>query len=141
MNYDRKLVGWVSVESGRVILADPIFLRDWNSGPYMPEVEEPLNSYDEALGLHAHVARAALAHLQDALDPFHRQRLAAFHADLARAGRPRPLVQLGEDPALLLEQECLDGAQRRAMRRGDRQPAGIHADAERAPVPAHARSM
>lgn len=51
MNYDRKLVGWVSVESGRVILADPIFLRDWNSGPYMPEVEEPLNSYDEALKL------------------------------------------------------------------------------------------
>lgn len=51
MNYDRKLVGWVSVESGRVILADPIFLRDWSPGPYVPEVDEPLNSYDEALKL------------------------------------------------------------------------------------------
>jgi hypothetical protein len=51
MDYDRKLVGWVSVESGRVIFADPIFLRDWRAGPYVPEVEEPLNSYDEALKL------------------------------------------------------------------------------------------
>jgi hypothetical protein len=51
MNYDRKLVGWVSVECGRVILADPIFLRDWRAGPYVPEVEDPLNSYDEALKL------------------------------------------------------------------------------------------
>ena len=51
MDYDRKLVGWVSVESGRVVLADPIFLRGWVPGQYVPEVDEPLNSYDEALKL------------------------------------------------------------------------------------------
>ena len=51
MNFDRKLVGWVSVESGRVVLADPIFLKDWVPGQYVPEVDEPLNSYDEALKL------------------------------------------------------------------------------------------
>jgi hypothetical protein len=51
MKYDRKLVGWVSVESGRVALVDPIFLKAWLPGPYVPEVDEPLNSYDEALKL------------------------------------------------------------------------------------------
>jgi hypothetical protein len=51
MNIDRKLVGWVWVESGRVILADPIFLKGWKAGPYVPERDEPLNSYDEALKL------------------------------------------------------------------------------------------
>jgi hypothetical protein len=51
MNFYRKLVGWVSVESGRVVLADPIFLKGWVPGQYVPEVDDPLNSYDEALKL------------------------------------------------------------------------------------------
>src|SRR6185295_5810924 len=46
-----------------------------------------------------------------------------------------PLLELGHDPALLLAQESLDVAPRRAQWRGDAQAVGVHRDAERAPAP------
>ncbi len=63
--------------------------------------------------------------------------LAARAAQHRAARHARPLVELGEDPALLLAHELLDVAPRRAQRRRDLEPVGVHRDAERAPAPTH----
>ena len=57
-----------------------------------------------------------------------------------RSGTPsaRPLVELGENPALLFAQEALDVAPRCAQRGADREPARIDADADRAAPAARA---
>jgi hypothetical protein len=44
----RRHIGHISVESGRLVLVDPIFLKRWRAGEFQPEVPEFLNSYDEA---------------------------------------------------------------------------------------------
>ena len=48
-----------------------------------------------------------------------------------------PFVQLALDPALLLPQECLDLAPRRAQRRGHGKAVGVDGDADGAPAAAH----
>jgi hypothetical protein len=44
----RKHIGNISVESGRLILIDPLHLKSWNPGEHYPEVPMALNHYDEA---------------------------------------------------------------------------------------------
>ncbi len=47
----RMHIGDISIESGRLIIVDPVYLRHWRTGEYVPEVPQMLNSYDEALKL------------------------------------------------------------------------------------------
>ena len=44
----RRHIGHISVESGRLVLVDPIFLKRWRAGEFQEEVPGFLNSYDEA---------------------------------------------------------------------------------------------
>lgn len=44
----RKHIGDVSIESGRLLVIDPIYLRHWQAGEYRQEEPSMLNSYDEA---------------------------------------------------------------------------------------------
>lgn len=44
----RKHIGHVSVESGRLMVVDPIFMKQWQAGEFLEEVPGVLNSYDEA---------------------------------------------------------------------------------------------
>lgn len=44
----RRHIGNLSVESGRLMLVDPIFMKYWNAGEFRQEVLSVLNSYDEA---------------------------------------------------------------------------------------------
>src|SRR5205814_4546065 len=81
-------------------------------------------------------ARAAFADLQNIRDAEQRQHLAARTREHRAARRRRPLVELAQDPALLVAEKCLDLAPRRAQRRRDAQPAGVDRDAESAPAAA-----
>jgi hypothetical protein len=45
------VIGDVAVECGRVVVVDPCYLRKWKAGEFYPEVEQALNSYDEAMKL------------------------------------------------------------------------------------------
>ena len=47
----RRHIGDVQIESGRLMLVDPCYLRHWTAGEFHEEVSEPLNSYDEAMKL------------------------------------------------------------------------------------------
>lgn len=47
----RRHIGDVHIESGRLMLVDPCYLRHWKAGEFREEVNEPLNSYDEAMKL------------------------------------------------------------------------------------------
>ncbi|MEO8288298.1 MAG: hypothetical protein ABI670_17880 [Chloroflexota bacterium] len=48
MVLERRHIGYVTVESGRLVLVDPIFLKYWRAGECVPDQEHPVNSYDEA---------------------------------------------------------------------------------------------
>src|SRR5688500_18698553 len=47
----RKQIGEIWVESGRLMLADPLYMAQWRAGEFRQETEQPLNSYDEACKL------------------------------------------------------------------------------------------
>ena len=51
MSMRRRHIGDVQIESGRLMLVDPCYLRHWKPGEFREEVNESLNSYDEALKL------------------------------------------------------------------------------------------
>src|SRR5438128_12225529 len=78
-------------------------------------------------------AAAAFADFQDARSAEERQQLAALAMQDGPARRARPFLELAENPALLVAEERLDLAPRRAQRRGDSQTGGVDGDAERAP--------
>lgn len=48
MYLNRKYIGNVHVESGRLLLIDPCNLKNWQPGIYDPTFPLPLNHYDEA---------------------------------------------------------------------------------------------
>lgn len=47
----RRRIGVVSVESGRLLIVDPVYLRHWKPGEYRPDEPAIHNSYDEACKL------------------------------------------------------------------------------------------
>src|SRR6185295_2801130 len=85
----------------------------------------------------AHGAPAAGLDLEGDGRAEKRQRLPAVSAHDRRPRQAGPLVQLALDPALLLPQERLDFAPRRAQRRGHGKPVGVDGDADGAPAAAH----
>src|SRR5213594_1170583 len=78
-------------------------------------------------------ATAAFGDFQNVRSTEERQHLAALAMQDRPARRARPFLELAQNPALLVAQERLDLAPRRAQRRGDSQPGGVDGDAERAP--------
>lgn len=44
----KKLVGYVAVDSGQVLIADPCYLKEWKDGDFIPENDEQDNHYGKA---------------------------------------------------------------------------------------------
>src|SRR5690606_29202587 len=91
---------------------------------------------EQALAFQAH-GTSALADFERGRNAVQGDRLARAHLDHRRSRHARPLVQLGEDPAFLVEKERLDVAERGAQRGRYRQAMGVDRDAERPAAAPH----